>query len=397
MARELYKAAGVSEGRCEKAEIEQFQTYLGPKEYQLIVVDPVRGGVIFTGEAHKNAFKVIQIEKTHYEDENGEQKAHYDGLYSVAPIMNRSKFCRYCCKGYDHENAAHHNCLHANCPSCMRRRNKDSEGCSEYTGWSNPTITCSKCNRQFYGEDCYKAHLIQSKQEETTMQKELRKKIGNDNNIKIPPKEIFKSVCEMYRKCKTCAVYYKVKDGVQHKCGHGQCSNCLEYVDLYNHKCYIVSECYRQNKRCENKRKAEQRCLEAIKRINTSEGQLVQDVVTNPITNKEQEQPQSIQEQKRRKAINEVKKKLQDLGMDCTEIPENKLMKFYGDHFEWGEIKRKKETELVFADIECSIDESRTLSPNLICFERETSDEKYHIWGTTCIREFRVPRLFSQL
>ena len=46
-ARELYKAAGVPEGRCGNAEIEQFQTHLGPKGYQLIVVDPARGGVIF--------------------------------------------------------------------------------------------------------------------------------------------------------------------------------------------------------------------------------------------------------------------------------------------------------------------------------------------------------------
>lgn len=61
MARELYKAAGVPEGPCGYAEIEKFQAYLGPKGYQLIVVDPVRGGVTFTGEANKNAPKVIQL------------------------------------------------------------------------------------------------------------------------------------------------------------------------------------------------------------------------------------------------------------------------------------------------------------------------------------------------
>lgn len=129
IARELYKAAGVPEGPCGYVEIEQFQNYLGPKGYQLIVVDPVRGGVTFTGEAYKNAPKVIQLVKTYYEDEQGETQAHYDGLYSVAPIMNRSKCCRYCCKGYDHEDANHHNCLHGNCPSCMHRRNDDSQGC----------------------------------------------------------------------------------------------------------------------------------------------------------------------------------------------------------------------------------------------------------------------------
>lgn len=155
IARELYKAAGVLEGRCGFAEIAQFQEYLGPKEYQLIVVDPVGGGVIFTGEAFKNAPKVIEVVKTYFVDDKGETQAHYDGLYSVVPIMNRSKFCRYCCKGYDHEDAKHHNCLHQNCPGCMRRRNKHSQGCPKYTGWSKPTITCDRCNRQFYGEDCY--------------------------------------------------------------------------------------------------------------------------------------------------------------------------------------------------------------------------------------------------
>ena len=189
---------------------------------------------------YKNAPKVIQIVKSYYEDDQGETQAHYDGLYSVAPIMNRSKFCRYFYKGYDQEDANHHNCLHWNCPSCVRRRNDDSEECRDYTGWSNTTITCAKCNTQYYSEDCFQAHLIQTKEEETNIEKELRKQIEVENDIEILPKEIVKSVCEMYRKCKTCLVSYKVKEGVQHKCGHWQCTNRLEYVDLYQHKCYIV-------------------------------------------------------------------------------------------------------------------------------------------------------------
>ena len=51
-AKKLYKEAGVPEGSCGYEEIEKFQEYLGPKGYQLIVVYPVRGGVIFTGEAY---------------------------------------------------------------------------------------------------------------------------------------------------------------------------------------------------------------------------------------------------------------------------------------------------------------------------------------------------------
>ena len=42
----------------------------------------------------------------------------------------------------------------------------------------------------------------------------------------------------------------------------------------------------------------------------------------------------------------------------------------------------------MFADIECAIDDSRTFTPNLICFEREASDVKYHFWGKSSIRQF---------
>ena len=272
LARQLYKEAGVPEGPCGLEEIEKFQNYLGPKGFQLIVVDPVRGGVIFTGEVFKTAPKVIQIVKTYYEDKYGEPKAHYDGLYSVAPIMNRSKFCRYCCKGYDHEDAKHHNCLRVNCPSCRRRRNKKSEGCPDYTGWSRPTISCKVCKRQFYGEDCYKAHLVPTKQEETKMEADLIEQVARENDIVIPRKEVMKSVCEMHRKCNICLVTYKVKEGVSHKCGHGQCTNCLNYVDLYSHQCFIVSDKYRANKWRDIEFKKEQRCLEAIKQMTTIDG-----------------------------------------------------------------------------------------------------------------------------
>ena len=45
-AKKLYKEAGVPEGTCGYEEIQKFQDYLGPQGYQLIVVDPVRCGVI---------------------------------------------------------------------------------------------------------------------------------------------------------------------------------------------------------------------------------------------------------------------------------------------------------------------------------------------------------------
>ena len=108
------------------------------------------------------------------------------------------------------------------------------------------------------------------------MEKDLREQVEIQNDITIPPRETFKSVCEIYKKCKTCLVSYK--EGVQHKCGHGQCCNCLDYVDLHSYKCYIVSDIYRENIRREIKHISEERCLEAIKLMSTTEGDVVQDV-----------------------------------------------------------------------------------------------------------------------
>ena len=52
------------------------------------------------------------------------------------------------------------------------------------------------------------------------------------------------------------------------------------------------------------------------------------------------------------------------------------MVDYYSTHFQ-GAICRNIEKELVFTDIECDIDDSRTFTPNFICFEREASDVKY--------------------
>ena len=83
-----------------------------------------------------------------------------------------------------------------------------------------------------------------------------------------------------------------------------------------------------------------------------------------------------------------MKKQLSDLGVDVQVIPDHKIHDFYWDHFIEGEGKKDNHCELVFADIECSIDDERKFTPNLICFERETSDEKYHCSGKSCLRDF---------
>ena len=93
-------------------------------------------------------------------------------------------------------------------------------------------------------------------------------------------------------------------------------------------------------------------------------------------------------EQSRQETIEAVKKQLKDLGVDVTEIPEDHLQEFQWEHFSLTEGQKDKHKELVFADIECHIDDSRQFTPNLICVERESSDKKYHGWGRTCLHEF---------
>ena len=449
-ARLLHHEAGVPEGLCGNEEIQKFQDYLGPQGYQLIVVDPARGGVIFTGEQYKSAPKVIQIAKTYYEDADGETKAHYDGVFSIAPLFNRCKFCRYCCRGYNTEDSKHHNCLRANCPSCLRIKKKTSVGCSDYSDWSKLTVTCRHCCRSFYGLDCYQDHLVPKPQRETPLEKDARLSVACMKDIDIPPPEVMKSVCEMYQKCHTCNVSYKAKQGSTHRCGYGQCGNCLTYVDLYSHKCHIMSDIYKTNKRHTNKQQAEDRLMKRVLDMSTDDGRLVRDVkdledvyeerkkskddddecdadcvdCENNDCEKDCDNCQDGEECNECESCNEyegcnsqdcnsqgpfsesigidsvdaelerVKQGLEELGINVAHVPEDQLVDHYNDHikehFELIEGKKPKHKELVFADIECSIDDNRQFTPNLICYELESSDKPYGCEGRDCLKKFYV-------
>ena len=170
-AKKLYEEAGVSEGPCGLEEIEQFQYYLGPQGYKIIVVEAARAGVIFKGDAFQEAEKIIALVKSQYQDKNGDLKGHYGGLYSIPAFMNRSYFCDRCCKGYNTGDSAHHNCQAQNCPACKQSTSIGEDPCSDFTFWSKPDRSCKICKREFYGETCFANHLIQYE----TVDKELKK------------------------------------------------------------------------------------------------------------------------------------------------------------------------------------------------------------------------------
>lgn len=132
-AKKFHEEAGVSEGPCGLEEIEQFQDYLGPQGYIIIVVEAARGGVTFKGDAFQEAVKIIALVNSQYEDKNGDLKGHYDGLYSIPAFMSRSYFCDRCCKGYNTEDSAHHNCQPQNCPDCKQSTSIGEDPCSDFT------------------------------------------------------------------------------------------------------------------------------------------------------------------------------------------------------------------------------------------------------------------------
>ena len=55
-AKKLHQQAGVPKGPCGLEEVKQFQDYVGPQGYRIIVVDAVRGGVIFKGDKYQYKF-----------------------------------------------------------------------------------------------------------------------------------------------------------------------------------------------------------------------------------------------------------------------------------------------------------------------------------------------------
>ena len=76
------------------------------------------------------------------------------------------------------------------------------------------TIQLKDCQRDFYGPDCFKAHK----------EPKGKKKV---------------SLCQKLKKCLKCCKGYKVNSKKPHKCYHNTCRHCHEFVEIFNHKCYI--------------------------------------------------------------------------------------------------------------------------------------------------------------
>ena len=393
-AKKLHREAKVSEGLCGLEEINSFQEYLGPKGFRIIVVDATRGGVIFKGDKYEDEKKIIALVKSVHMDKNNQEKAHYDGLYSIPGFMNRSYFCKKCCKGYNSEDSAHHRCQAKNCPACKRNTANDEDGCQDFTLWGQPDRSCRICRREFYGEQCLRAHFIETVKEDKDIKK-TREELERQLHEQLTPILELKSTCRDFQRCVQCMVTYKVNKDLPHKCLHAQCKHCLEFVPIYEHKCYITSEEEQKFKRTlqklTKKKKTKEEVLGTI--VEGLPDQSTQDMIDVLIAQR--------------------KKKLKDLeyinmGVPMAEIQLGDLQeKDIEDLLEEGvppeEItlelvnerlpkerpsKKIVVDDLIFADIECLIDSSKTFIPILICFTKGRDKTIYHHWGTNCVSLF---------
>ena len=196
LARALHRDAQVPEQACGPLELNAFQAVLGP-DYQLMVVEGMKGQIIYKNQAYDSAEHAIALLKI---------KSHYHAITSLPAFLNRSYFCRHCERAYYHETAEQHNCKGQNCLACRRGKKQ----CKNFATWVKPTHYCNECNRSFYGPDCFDAHKKGSKQT--------------------------KSVCKWWKKCLDCCKVFKRH--LEHQCYTAKCGNCGQ-TKAVNHQCFI--------------------------------------------------------------------------------------------------------------------------------------------------------------
>ena len=193
LAKQLHRVAGVPEGPCGRAEIQQFQAHVGSEGIQIIVLEGQQGTIWYKDHTYDDAHKKICLLKV---------QNHFHGLRSIPALLNRNYYCHHCEKGYDHETSEKHNCRGQNCSSCRRTNGT----CPKFVTYVTAEVYCDQCNRKFYGQNCYDAH-----------------------------KRGAKSVCDQFRKC--CQTY-KFNPKKKHHCYHTLCPNCKEVTHV-NHRCFI--------------------------------------------------------------------------------------------------------------------------------------------------------------
>lgn len=107
------------------------------------------------------------------------------------------------------------------------------------------------------------AHFIETVEENKDMKK-TRERLEQRLHERLTPILELKSTCRDFQRCPRCMVTYKVNQDFPHKCLHAQCKHCLEFVSIYQHKCYITSEEEQKFKRALQKLRSKKKKIETI-------------------------------------------------------------------------------------------------------------------------------------
>ena len=174
------------------SDIETFAKHLGS---EINVIDSEYFNDI-TYTANKGSEDKIYLLKT---------RNHFEVIKSLTAFYDSPYYCHECKKAYTKRDK--HRCP-SKCLSCFTyAKDKRCEG---------NEITCSKCNRKFFGKRCFKNHL------------KNRSEVEGKTGV----------VCDTVKKCLDCNRIITGKYVNCHKCGYSECNNCNKYVGK-NHKCFI--------------------------------------------------------------------------------------------------------------------------------------------------------------
>ena len=128
---------------------------------------------------------------------------HFMPITKPAGFFGSHYWCEHCNRCYNTKKK--HFCV----PICVSCKTVESKNC---LFWKNKTVHCNICERDFYGEECFKNH----------------------NNLS--GKQKF-SVCQTNQLCKLCGVCFNPRY-TKHQCGYIKCSVCKKTLPI-NHECYM--------------------------------------------------------------------------------------------------------------------------------------------------------------
>ena len=162
------------------SDVETFAKHIGI-EINIIVAEQFNSIVYTSNKGTKD--KIYELK----------MRNHFDVIKSLTTFYDIPYCCQECKKAYTKRDK--HKCP-SKCLSCFTYpKDKKCKG---------NEITCSKCNRKFFGKRCFKNHL--------------------KNRSKAEGKTCI--VCDTVKKCNDCSQIITGKFIKVHKCVYSECTNC---------------------------------------------------------------------------------------------------------------------------------------------------------------------------